>query len=64
MAKVKLKLTESQMKYLMEQGRLDFLKNQFGVVSDDEWKELSKKDLSKVKAKKKSADAVGEDGKQ
>jgi hypothetical protein len=64
MAKVKLKLTESQMKYLMEQGRLDFLKNQFGVVSDDEWKELSKKDLSKVKAKKKSAGVEGEDGKQ
>lgn len=64
MARVKLKLTESQMKYLMEQGRLDFLKNQFGVVSDDEWKELSKKDLSKVKAKKKSAGAEGEDGKQ
>lgn len=64
MAKVKLKLTESQMKYLMEQGRLDFLKNQFGVVSDEEWKELSKKDLSKVKAKKKSAGTEGEDGKQ
>lgn len=55
MAKVKIKISESQMRFIMENSRLDFLKNQFGFISNDEWKELSKKDLSKVK-KKKSAE--------
>ena len=53
MAKVKIKISESQMRFIMENSRLDFLKNQFGFVSDDEWKELSKKDLKKIKPKKK-----------
>lgn len=52
MAKVKIKISESQMRLLMENSRLDFLKNQFGFIGNDEWKELSKKDLSKVKKKK------------
>ena len=52
MAKVKIKISESQMRFLMENSRIDFLKNQFGFISADEWKELSKKDSSKVKKKK------------
>lgn len=52
MAKIKIILTESQMKFLMENSRLDYLKNQFGFISNDEWEQLSKKDLSKIKTKK------------
>jgi Leucine-rich repeat (LRR) protein len=52
MARVKIKLTESQMRLLIENSRIDFLKNQFGFISNEEWEQLSKKDLSKVKSKK------------
>lgn len=63
MAKVKIKISESQMRFLMENSRIDFLKNQFGFISADEWKELSKKDLSKVK-KKKPAEGETESNKK
>jgi hypothetical protein len=52
MAKVKIKLTETQMRLLIENSRIDFLKNQFGFISNEEWEQLSKKDLSKAKSKK------------
>ena len=60
MSKVKLKITESQMNYLLENGRLSFIKNQFGVITKDEWEELSKKDLSKLRVKEKPSEEGGE----
>jgi len=47
MGKVKVKITESQMKYLFENSRIEYLKNQFGVIGDNEFKELSKAERSK-----------------
>ena len=56
MSKVKVKITESQMNYLLENGRLSFIKNQFGVISNEEWNELSKKDLSRIRVKEKPSE--------
>ncbi len=60
MAKIKLRITESQYGYIMENSRLDFLKKQFGVISNEEWEELSKKDLSRLRVKQKTSDEEGE----
>jgi hypothetical protein len=60
MSKVKVKITESQMNYLLENGRLSFIKNQFGVISNEEWNELSKKDLSRIRVKEKPSEEGGE----
>lgn len=52
MAKVKVKITESQMKYLFENSRIDYLKNQFGVISDKEFIDLSKSEMSNKRGRK------------
>jgi hypothetical protein len=48
---IKLFITESQMKYLVEDAKLDILKKQFGFISDEEWEKESKQDLSRYKSK-------------
>lgn len=57
MGKVKVKITESQMNYLFENSRIEYLKNQFGVISKDEFEELSKAEKSKKRVKPTSRDA-------
>jgi|LakMenE18May11ns_1017448.scaffolds.fasta_scaffold9959509_30 Leucine-rich repeat (LRR) protein len=52
MGKVKVKITESQMNYLFENSRIDYLKNQFGVISNTEFEELSKAERTKGRGRK------------
>ena len=56
MSKLKLIITESQMRHLIYENRIEALKKIFDIVSDEEWEKLSKKDFSKIKKK-------GEEGK-
>ena len=47
--KIKLLVTESQMRFLLENTKIEGLKKVFNVVKKDEWEGLSKKNLSKIK---------------
>jgi hypothetical protein len=47
MGKVRVRITESQMNYLFENSKIEFMKNEFGVIGNTEFEELSKDEKSR-----------------